>query len=479
MKRLITACVFIVSLVPAVCGQPAAGRQPTVRPSRAELAELYIDVERALRTNPPAPVEAAEINRLFDQATLRFFGGLSVAEGLREVADRVRFGDEVTPNHAFASSLRITAAPLVLSLDRPEDVTIRVEPMYEAPAVGAVGVRIMAPSGKVVFETAITEPRAEFKVEARKFGVGTYRVELLSGEAARFTARLVVTERSLDAARDELLKELEAALPDGEPEDGPVSAASIAACRGRIELLTDTPSRDNSAQFMSDPIVLRKEIEREIAGIGAGKDPYRNRRGDYWRVFTFRGVEIPARVLAPATGDGPFPVIFALHGAGGDESMWAEGYGAGSLAALVEKHKFIAVCPRTELLIGNAALFDAVLEATSDLYPIDRARVYLMGHSLGAMASTGIASQRPGSVAAVCLFAGMGRFPSRGPIPPALVIAGELDPLFAPRQVEAGVTRAKEAGLPVELRMLKGRGHTLLVGEQLPAAVAWLLRRSR
>ncbi|MBX3376135.1 MAG: hypothetical protein KF678_03930 [Phycisphaeraceae bacterium] len=466
----------LLAIVPVAWGQAPAERQPPARLSRADLADLYLDVERALRANPTPP-GAAEINRLFDQATLRFFGGMNVAESIREVADRVRFGDEVTPNHAFASSLRVSASPAVMCLERPEDVTIRVEPMYDVPPVGAVGVRVMAPSGKVVLDSAVTEARAEFRIEAGKFGVGTYRVELLSGQAPRFTARLVVTERPLNAVRDELLKEL---ATIGEPEEGgPIAAESVAACRARIQLLTDTPSKDNSAQFMADPIALRREVEREIEALRAGKDPYRDRRGDYWRVFTFRGAEVPARVLAPSTGQGPFPVIFALHGAGGDESMWAEGYGGGQLAALVEKHKFIAVCPRTELLIGNSALFDAVFKTTADLYPIDRARVYLMGHSLGAMASTGIASQRADSIAAVCLFAGMGRFPARGSMPPTLIVAGELDPLFSARQVEAGVARAKEAGLPVELRMLKDRGHTLLVGEELPGAVGWLLRRSR
>ena len=64
-------------------------------------------------------------------------------------------------------------------------------------------------------------------------------------------------------------------------------------------------------------------------------------------------------------------------------------------------------------------------------------------------------------------------------VPPTLVIAGELDPLMRADQVEAAVMKAKKDGLAVEWRMIKGRGHTLVVGEQLESAVDWLLRHKR
>ncbi len=458
--RIIAAAIACL----AFAGQTHA--QTIARFSRADLAEVYIDLERTLRAHPAGP-HAAEINKLFDDATLKFFTGQRATEGLREIADRLRFGDAVTPNHAFASSLRVSARPAVMNLARPEPVRISVDPMYEAQPVGAVGVRIMAPTGKIVFETTTTEPRAEFTVEARAFGVGTYRLQVMSGEEPRFTARLVVTERSLDSVREELLKELAGV-------DKPVQA--LAACRARIGLLTDSPSFEDSSQFLAEPISLRQDLEREVAEIKAGRDPYRMKRGDYWRVFAYSGVDIAARVIVPSAGDGPFPLVMALHGAGGDENMWPDGYGAGELKALAEKRGFIVVSTRTEMLMGNAVVFDAIVNAAAEIYPIDRSRIFIIGHSLGAMAGTGIAAQRTGSVAAACLIAGMGRFPSGSKMPPTLVISGELDPLMKKDQVEAGVAAAKAAGLPVELRLIKDRGHSLLVGEELPGAIEWLLR---
>lgn len=466
----------------APASQPASppASAPAPRPAspprltRADLAEAYLDVERALRAHPPGE-NAAEINRLFDEATLKFFSGQPAAQTLRELADRLCFGDEVTPNRAFASSLKVSLVPPVLSLAQPSPILVNVSPMYDAPAVGAVAVRVQSPTGKVVFESTCTGP-ADFSLSPSKFGVGVYRVQLYCADEVRYTARLIVTERSLNATRDELLKSLDAAEAALEPARRAPVAQALAACRARASLLSDAPSPQNPTEFLADPISLREEVERETALIAKGQDPYINRRGDYWRTLSFQGVEVPCRILAPTSGDGPFPLVFTLHGAGGDENMWPDGYGAGELKTLVERHRFIAISPRTELLIGNAVLFESLIDSAASLYPIDRARVYLIGHSLGAMASTSLGTQRPARIAALCLIAGMGRFSANAKLPPTLVLSGEIDPLMRAEQVEAGVNDARRAGQNVELRMIKGRGHTLLVGEQMPEAFAWLLK---
>jgi poly(3-hydroxybutyrate) depolymerase len=449
-------------VTPALAQERVGG---IVRFSRADVAEAYLALERAHRAHPPGE-NAAEINRAFDDATIRFFAGRNVVEALRVTTNRLRFGEDITPNQAYASSLRVSARPAVLNLAKPEAVTLNVEQMYDAPAVGAVTVKILSPTGRVVFEAPVTGPRADLPVEAAKCRVGTYRVQIESSGDVQFTTRWVVTERALSEIREELLKEV--ATVEGLEQ-------AVAAFRARARLLSDTPSAEETAQFQSDPIQLREELEREAADIRAGKDPYSGRKGDHWRVFSYRGAEIPCRVFAPAGAIGKAsPLVIALHGAGGDENIWMDGYGAGELKHQAEKHGFVVVSPRTEMLIGNAPVFDALVEAVGELYPVSR--VYLIGHSMGAMASTGLSAQRPDKVAAACLIAGTGQFASSSRRPPTLVISGDLDPLMRADHVRAGVAAAKKAGQPVELWMLEGRGHTLLVGEQMPAAIAWLLR---
>jgi len=62
---------------------------------------------------------------------------------------------------------------------------------------------------------------------------------------------------------------------------------------------------------------------------------------------------------------------------------------------------------------------------------------------------------------------------------PMLVYAGELDPLASASSLEKGVLRMKDAKLDAEFRLVKGFGHTLVVGEKLPEVVDWLLSKSR
>lgn len=469
MFRMVLAAAL--TFAPVVITQPEAPRAATAPIHRADLADVYLHFERAMRAHPPAERDAAALNRAFDDATLKFFAG-GMAESvrvIREATDRMLFGDAVTSNRAFASSLKVSVSPRVLITAAPAPVVLRVEPMYRAQPVGAVQVRVVL-DGRPVFEKGITEARATITVPPT-LAPGTYRVQIASDNEELFGTRLAVTDRSLSEVRNEMLKKLE-------PARGGTSELeqAIGACKARINLLTDSPSIDNPSQFLADPTELRKQLDGEIAALLESRDPYKDKRGDYWRTIAFKGAEIPCRYFAPASLKGSPPLLIALHGAGGDEAMFMDGYGAGILKELAARHGMLVVTPRTELLIGNAEALTEVIEAIGYDYEFDRSRVYLLGHSLGAMASGGLSSQKPGQIAAAVLIAGNGRFsPGRKP-PPTLVLAGELDPLMKVADVEAGVAKAKEAGQPIELRVIKGRGHSLLVGEELPRAVEWLLK---
>jgi pimeloyl-ACP methyl ester carboxylesterase len=112
--------------------------------------------------------------------------------------------------------------------------------------------------------------------------------------------------------------------------------------------------------------------------------------------------------------------------------------------------------------------------------PVDRARVYLLGHSLGAAAAWNLARLRPDLVAAVVCIAGVcGSVPAPAPprVPPLLAVVGELDPLATPARVEAAAADARAASRAVEFRRIPGYGHTLVVGAVLPDVVDWLLRQ--
>ncbi len=483
MKFLACAAVIVQSVCAGVAPawqppEPKASQPATARPTRADLAQVYLRFEQAMQSHPPAAAEVADINRAFDSATLQFFGG-TYSDSIRilsETTDRVIFGDAVTSNRAFASSLKISVSPPVMALTDPAPVTVKVEPLYPAQPVGAVTVRIVAPDGREVFHASTTEIRASFTVNAAKFTAETYRAEIAAGDDVVFSSRLVVSDQSLNQVREDLLKRLSTA-----PAGTAGLELALSACRSRIKLLTDSPSVEESAQFLADPTALRKPLDQEIAALLESRDPYRRKPGDYWREFSLKGLDLPSRIYAPAkaSGSDPVPLLIALHGAGGDESMFLDGYGAGVLKSIADKRGLLVVAPRTELLIGNATILDELIAAIGQDYQVDTSRIYLLGHSLGAGAAAGLSVQRPDTIAAACLIAGFGRFSPGKPIPPTLAIAGELDPLMKASQVEAGAAKAKAGGLPVELRMIKGRGHTLIVGEQLPEAIDWLLKHRK
>jgi poly(3-hydroxybutyrate) depolymerase len=186
---------------------------------------------------------------------------------------------------------------------------------------------------------------------------------------------------------------------------------------------------------------------------------------------------LPARVYAPALvrAGKPLPLLIALHGAGGDEAIFMKGYGAGEITRLADKLGFIVVSPSTYWVMPNPSALEGILAAIAADYSIDRDRVYVLGHSLGAMAAAGMAQRDHDMLAGAVLIAGGSVQPER-PICPTLVIAAEHDPLMLPDSLRKGAQSARDAGRDVEFRLIGGAGHVLVCDESLGEAVEWLLK---
>jgi poly(3-hydroxybutyrate) depolymerase len=194
------------------------------------------------------------------------------------------------------------------------------------------------------------------------------------------------------------------------------------------------------------------------------------------------GAPIPYRVYAPANRapGARLPLVVALHGAGGDENMFLEAYGAGAIRGLADTRGFIVVTPATMPMLRSTDALARLIDTLATELPVDRARVYLLGHSLGAAAAWNLARLRPDLVAAVvCISGACGGVPAPAPprVPPLLSVVGELDPIAQPARVEAAAAEARAAGRAVEFRLVPGYGHTLVVGVVLPDVVDWLLRQ--
>ena len=241
----------------------------------------------------------------------------------------------------------------------------------------------------------------------------------------------------------------------------------MASVRARNALLTEVPVPGQNYAWLADPIRLAAEVDAEIAALEKGKNPYRGITGDRWRLVDVEGDSVPFRIFVPE-GDGkePRPLLIALHGAGADENAFFEGYGAGLLKEIAAAKGFILVAPRTTSVARKPASFPTLLATIEADHAIDPARIYVLGHSLGGMA-TGLIVRRHGDrIAAACQMAGgFGRTGEKGP--PILFVHAGRD-----RIVRTG---APEESALVTVRSYPDEAHTLVVPRALPSAIDWLL----
>ncbi len=192
------------------------------------------------------------------------------------------------------------------------------------------------------------------------------------------------------------------------------------------------------------------------------------------RVFETDRRSLPYLLHLP-DGDPPadgWPVVVALHGAGGDERMFFGGYGAGSIRPLASERGLAVIAP------GNAASVDEVLElleAVVHQARIDLSRVALLGHSMGAGIAGRAGESAPERFRAVACIAGScgSTRPEVAP-PPVWIGAGALDPISRAPVLEAQARAMNELGRDVTFVLLEDEGHTLIVGEVLPRVLDWL-----
>ncbi len=500
MRHTSTIVIRSLLLVGSLAGTLASVQQrPASRgeTTRASLAAAYMRIDQAISYNVPSGERLAEINRAFDAASMLFF-----ANRFDEAASRI---DDLTrsllADTPAAESLRrmagvsSTMTPAILALDTGRDAAItfvrRPEGDRSTDAPVAVRIEVLNVSGVVIGGT--TEPGRTFVLQD---GATTIPITLNEHAAPgrvsviAYVAHsqhpphpLTLHHWSLVASRLDPIREANAKrLSALEGREG-LHPQSLATALARNKLLIDSPSSTASAQFLANPATLAESMDREIAALEQGDDPYVHRHGDDWRIISHQGTDLPLRVFVPKDREPQSrrPLIIALHGAGGDENMFPEAYGAGIIKQLAEEHDFILASPLTYPLAGDATLLDALIEEMDRCHRIDRDRIHLVGHSLGAMTALGLSQMRREAIASCCAIAG-GSVPRKPEIPPTLVIVAEFDGLAGPGAAERGraaAERAQASGVPVQYRIMRDWGHTLVVGAALPEAIEWLLSNKR
>lgn len=233
-------------------------------------------------------------------------------------------------------------------------------------------------------------------------------------------------------------------------------------------LETDYPA----AKLWDEAQVLAKSVQ--------DKNPYYSakRAGEFWlsiptgddqtRSVTHARIWVPKDL----TADKPVPLVVALHGAGGSENLFFEGYGAGHIVQECQKRGWLLIATRSGLAFGGGAPpVGEIVAALAKIYPVDPKQVFLVGHSMGASQAIEVAQKYPGQFRAVAALGGSGRVRDAKAFAelPVFVGVGEQD--FA-----LSGAKALRAALKSDTKLLYKEyphiEHLLIVREALPDVFA-------
>ena len=262
---------------------------------------------------------------------------------------------------------------------------------------------------------------------------------------------------------------------------------------GRLELRTFDPDRD-----FSDALAT-------AAAAKSGKHPFTGRTGDFKRHYRLDAANeiMPFHMYVPTKYDGTraLPLIIALHGLGGTEDSFFDNYDK-AFPPLAERHGYIVAAPLGYRVDGNygwglgtppadpttrrvqersEADVMEVLKLVRQQYKIDENRIYLAGHSMGAIGTWRIAPKYPDLWAAIATFSGAGQPATLERIKhvPEFVVHGDNDPTVNVDGSRAMVAKAKELGIEVTYIEVPGGNHGSVVAPNFAGAFEFFNAHAR
>lgn len=470
-------------------------RKATVRPT-GELKAQVDAVDAAI----------AEATRLGQTGEVR----RQIAKGLALLDGRAW-----TPALDYQTSLVLRSERTVVDSSRP--YVVRLEQIYRpatelspalsvavrlkkrAPAAAAAG----AASWTVVrelgtFDGASRDLReSPFAIDLALDGVAddAYAIEAEvtdGGTALGATTLSVVLLRGLDGRLDALAKAA-ATAPASVRDDVAYPADYIRSVnRGAVGLGTFNVAAE------------LKAAEAIVAAAKGGKDPFVARTGDFERHYRLEGANevMPYRVYVPTgyRAGTATPLVIALHGLGATEDSFFDSY-AKLTPKLAEQHGFLLAAPlgyRVDGFYGSPMMGagDAaakrrteyseqdvlqVLARMKAAYSVDPSRIYLIGHSMGAIGTWALGSKYPDIWAALVPFSGAGAPAAalRMKAIPQFVVHGDADPTVNVNGSRTMVAALKAAGAAVTYVEVPGGNHTDVVVPNLPAAFTFLAAQKK
>jgi len=319
-----------------------------------------------------------------------------------------------------------------------------------------------------------------FELDVHDVADGTYQlnIDVLDADRSLGTSTLLINLRK---GLDDLVARLETDARSA-PEDlraeilFPVDRMRNVN-RAKLELRTFDPDKDFP------------EAQAVAAAARTGKNPFATKTGDFKRHYLLNtaGEIIPYHMYVPKSYNGSraYPLIIALHGLGGTEDSFFDGYDK-AFPPLAEQHGYIVAAALGYRVdgsygwgLGNAPA-DPNARRTQDLseqdvihvlelarknYKIDPNRIYLMGHSMGGIGTWKLAPKYPDIWAAIAPFSGSGAPATLERIKtvPEFVVHGDNDPTVNVQGSRTMVARMKELGIEVKYVEVPGGTHSSVV----------------
>lgn len=474
-----------------------ATEKQKVRPTgdlAQEIAGLDVDIREAQRLG-----RTGELRRLY-------------AKGLRVLA-----GGEWTSEFEFSRSLVLRTSRTIVDPRTPWDVRLEqifapsieltrplsARVMVRKPAVPAragaaaqppVVVRDLGTRDSVSRD--LRESPLALEIDLSGLPDGRYQLVVDTLDDTRTLSQTIQAfeiRNGLDAVVDRLTKAAAAA-----PE---ALRASIlfpvdrmrSVNRGALPLASFNPAADFAA------------AEKVAAAATAGLDPFAGATGHVRRHYLLESADeiMPYRMYVPTTyvRGTPHPVVLALHGLGGTEGQMLDSYG-GELAKVAEQHGVIVAAPlgyRPDGWYGWGGASNLndpeavrrvqrseedvlqVLKHVQQHYSVDTSRVYLMGHSMGAIGTWHLAAKYPEVWAALGPVAGIGDPASAERMRhlPQFVVHGDADATVAVAYSRAMVARMRALSMNVTYVEVPGGDHINVLAPHLAAMFEFFLKHKK
>ncbi|MBZ5609434.1 MAG: hypothetical protein LAP38_14320 [Acidobacteriia bacterium] len=293
------------------------------------------------------------------------------------------------------------------------------------------------------------------------------RAEVFDGERSLGSCSLrIVAEKGLDASLQRL--ETEAALA---PE----------SVKADVAYPLDYVRKVNLGLIDRGAFDVAKEIataEETLSAAQGGKDPFAGRTGDFKRHYYLKdaGEIMPYRLYIPPSYNGSraYPMVLALHGLGGTE----DGFFGPNYRALdeAEKRGYILVAPLGYRIDGGYGGRGAVhtrsqqfseqdvmevLRLVRERYKIDDNRIYLLGHSMGAIGTWLLGPKYPNIWAVLAPISGAGDPASveKTRDIPEIVVHGDADNVVPVNSSRVMVAAMKKLGVEVKYIEVPGGSH--------------------